>query len=82
VQPQIEQRVLASLPVPIVKPEEQQHIIEQAKALVNACSGSGPVVEWSTYITRMYNEQERSICALYDSVLPGFLIDKGVIKYG
>ena len=82
VQPQIEQRVLASLPVPIVNSKEQQHIIEQAKALVNACSGSGPVVEWSTYITRMYDEQERSICALYDSVLPGFLIDKGVIKYG
>ncbi len=82
VQPQIEQRVIASLPVPIVKPEEQQHIIEQAKALVNACSSPGPVVEWSAHITRMYEEQERAICALYDSVLPGFFIDKGVIKYG
>ncbi len=82
VQPQIEQRVLASLPVPIVKPEEQQQIIERAKALVNACSSLGPVVEWSEHITRMYEEQERAICALYDSVLPGFFIDKGVIKYG
>jgi hypothetical protein len=82
VQPQIEQRVLASLPVPIVKPEEQQQIIERAKALVNACSSLGPVVEWSEHITRMYEEQERAICALYDSALPGFFIDKGVIKYG
>jgi hypothetical protein len=82
VQPQIEQRALASLPVPIVKPEEQQQIIEQAKALVNACSSLGPVVEWSEHITSMYEEQERAICALYDSVLPGFFIDKGVIKYG
>ena len=82
VQPQIEQRVLASLPVPIVNSEGQQQIIEQAKALVNACSGPGPVVEWSTQITKMNDEQERSIDALYDSVLPGFLIDKGVIKNG
>ena len=82
VQPQIEQRALASLPVPIVKPEEQQQIIEQAKALENACSSLGPVVEWSEHITSMYEEQERAICALYDSVLPGFFIDKGVIKYG
>ena len=82
VQPQIEQRALASLPVPIVRPEEQQQIIEQTKALVNACSSLGPVVEWSEHITSMYEEQERAICALYDSVLPGFFIDKGVIKYG
>jgi N-6 DNA methylase/restriction endonuclease TaqI-like protein len=82
VQPQIEQHVLASLPVPIVKPEEQQQLIVQAKALVRACSSLGPVVEWSEHITRMYEEQERAICALYDSALPGFFTDKGVIKYG
>ncbi len=76
VQPQIEQRVLASLPVPLVKFEEQQKIIEQSKALVRACSSLGPVVEWSEYITRMYEEQERAICALYDSSLPGFLLTK------
>ena len=76
VQPQIEQRVLASLPVPLVKPEEQQKIIEQSKALVHACSSLGPVVEWSEHITRMYEEQERAICALYDSALPGFLLTK------
>jgi SAM-dependent methyltransferase len=82
VQPQIEQRVLASLPVPLVKLEEQQKIIAQSKALVHACSSSGPVVEWSEHITSMYEEQERIICALYDSVLPGFFADKGAIKDG
>jgi hypothetical protein len=82
VQPQIEQRVLASLPVPIVKSEEQQQIIEQAKALVQACSSLSPVVEWSEHITRMYEELERAICALYDSALPGFFTNEGVINYG
>ncbi len=76
VQPQIEQRVLANLPVPLVKLEEQQQIIEQSKALVHACSSLGPVVEWSEHITRMYEEQERAICALYDSALAGFLLTK------
>src|SRR6266702_3162128 len=76
VQPQIEQRVLANLPVPLVKLEEQQQIIEQSKALASVCSSSGPVVEWSEHITRMYEELERAICALYDSALPGFLLTK------
>ena len=76
VQPQIEQRVLASLPVPLVTLEEQQQIIEQSKALARACSSSGPVVEWSEHITKMYEELERAICALYDSALPGFLLTK------
>jgi N-6 DNA Methylase/TaqI-like C-terminal specificity domain len=76
VQPQIEQRVLANLPVPIVTPEEQQHIIAQAKALVHVCSGLGPVVEWSEHITAMYEELEHAICALYASTLPAFLLTK------
>jgi SAM-dependent methyltransferase len=76
VHPQIEQRVLANLPVPLVKLEEQQKIIEQSKALVRACSSLDPVVKWSDHITRMYEEQERAICALYDSTLPGFLLTK------
>jgi SAM-dependent methyltransferase len=82
VQPQIEQHVLACLPVPIVKKEDQQPIIEQAKALVDACSSLGPVVEWDEHITGMYEEQEHAICALYDSILPGLLTDKGVMRYG
>ncbi len=81
VQPQIEQCVLATLPIPIVGSEYQQPIIERAKSLEHACSLSGPVVEWNEHITSMYEEQERAICALYDSVLPGFFTDKGVIRY-
>ena len=76
VQPQIEQRVLASLPVPLVKLEEQEKIIEQSRAIVHACSISGPVVEWSEHITRMYEVQERAICALYDTALEGCLLTK------
>jgi SAM-dependent methyltransferase len=82
VQPQIEQRVLAHLPVPIVRHEERQQVIERAKSLVSACSKPGAVVEWDERITRMYEEQERAICALYDSVLPGLFADKGVIING
>ncbi|HYA99266.1 MAG TPA: N-6 DNA methylase [Ktedonobacteraceae bacterium] len=76
VQPQIEQRVLASLPVPLVKAQAQQAIIERSRALVHACSGSGPVVEWNEHITALYEEQERDICALYDSALAGALLTK------
>jgi TaqI-like C-terminal specificity domain/N-6 DNA Methylase len=75
VQPQIEQRVLAHLPVPIVKSEYQRPIIEQAKSLAYACSDLGTVVEWDEHITLMYEELERSICALYNFVLPGLLSD-------
>jgi hypothetical protein len=76
VQPQIEQRVLASLPVPLVRSEAQKNIIERSRTLVHACSGSGTVVEWSEHITALYEEQERDICALYDSVLAGALLTK------
>ena len=82
VQPQIEQHVLARLPIPVVGQEERQPVIERAKNLVHACSKSGPVVEWDEDITRLYEEQERAICALYDTVLPGLFADKGVIAYG
>jgi len=76
VQPQIEQRVLASLPVPLVRPEVRRDIIERSRALVHACSDSGPVVEWNKQITALYEEQERDICALYASVLAGALLTK------
>lgn len=77
VQPQIEQRVLASLPVPLVKSgEQQQQIIAQSRAIVHACSSSSPVVEWSKHITSMYEELERAIYALYDSALAGSLLTK------
>jgi SAM-dependent methyltransferase len=76
VQPQIEQRVLASLPVPLVKLEQQQQIITQSRAIVHACGSSSPVVEWSKHITSMYEELERAIYALYDSALAGSLLTK------
>ena len=83
VQPQIEQHVLARLPIPIVAArEERQQVIERAKSLVCACSKSGAVVEWNEDIIRLYEEQERAICALYGTVLPGLFADKGVILYG
>ncbi|HEV2474276.1 MAG TPA: N-6 DNA methylase, partial [Chthonomonadales bacterium] len=47
VQPQIEQRVLASLPVPLIERAARQKIIDQAKQLERACSEGGGVVEWS-----------------------------------
>ncbi len=75
VQPQIEQHVLAYLPVPLVTPEQKQQIIANARLLNLACSETGSVVEWNAEISHLYEEQERAICALYDAALPG-LFDK------
>jgi SAM-dependent methyltransferase len=72
VQPQIEQSVLARLPVPIVKAEQRKHIIELSKLLVHACSAEDTVVEWKQPIRSLYEEQEHVIRTLYASVLPGF----------
>lgn len=69
VQPQIEQHVLARLPVPRVEAAAKQQISDTARQLAAACSEFGPVVEWKGYIKRMYEEQERAICALYSSAL-------------
>jgi type I restriction-modification system DNA methylase subunit len=71
VQPQIEQNVLARLPVPIVKAEERQKIIDLSKLLVHACSAEDTVVEWKRPIRSLYEEQEFAIRMLYASVLPG-----------
>src|SRR2546421_223257 len=69
VQPQIEQRVLANLPIPIVEKKLRQPIIEQAKVLMHACSSPGAVVEWNADFNTMYEELERSIRSLYTSAL-------------
>jgi SAM-dependent methyltransferase len=71
VQPQIEQNVLARLPVPIVQAEERQKIIDLSKLLVHACSAEDAVVEWKRPISSIYEEQEFAIRMLYASVLPG-----------
>ncbi len=69
VQPQIEQHVLARLPVPIATTEEKKDVIERAKLLVCACSVQAPVVEWKLDIQDTYEEQERAIYALYDATI-------------
>jgi SAM-dependent methyltransferase len=72
VQPQIEQSVLAYLPIPLVEAAERRHIIQLSRLLVDACSGGDRVVEWNQDIYRIYyEEQERAIDALYESLLPG-----------
>ena len=71
VQPQIEQHILARLPIPIVTPQEKQQIIDRAKLLAHACSEIDPVVEWGEALQSLYEEQELAISALYASALPG-----------
>jgi SAM-dependent methyltransferase len=65
VQPQIEQRVLAALPVPLVGEEARSLVIEQAKAMEQACSKAGAVVEWNAEIMALYETLESTIRALY-----------------
>src|SRR5258708_22010580 len=82
VQPQIEQSVLARLPVPIVEAEERKCIIELSKLLVHACSAEDTVVEWKRPIRSIYEEQEHAIRTLYTSVLPGlFTLSTKESKY-
>jgi hypothetical protein len=69
VQPQIEQHVLAYLPVPAVEPVARAEIVERAKQLY-ACSALDPVVELKKQLDVLYEEQEQAICALYATALP------------
>jgi len=69
VQPQIEQHVLASLPVPLAAPAQKQDIIERAKQVARACSEAGAVVEWDNTLQQVYEEQERAISARYNAAL-------------
>jgi SAM-dependent methyltransferase len=69
VQPQIEQHVLARLPVPVAAPVEKQEIIERAKHLMLACSEARAVVEWDEAIQHLYDKQEQAISALYEAAL-------------
>ena len=68
VQPQIEQHVLAKLPIPLVSYDERQTIIERAKLLMDACSKLDPSTESKQYVDNLYEEQERAISILYSSV--------------
>jgi N-6 DNA Methylase/TaqI-like C-terminal specificity domain len=69
VQPQIEQHILAQLPVPIVTAGEKEAVIARSKLLVRACSPPGPVVEWKKNAQDMYEEQERALSALYNALI-------------
>ncbi len=71
VQPQLEQGVLARLPVAWGEPEARQAIAERARELERACSETGAVVEWGQYSSPCYEEQERAIRALYAAAVPG-----------
>lgn len=83
VQPQIEQSVLARLPIPLTSsPAERQYISTLARQLLHTCSAGALVVEWNEHIHSMYAEQERAICALYSSALPRLFTNEGVIVHG
>jgi hypothetical protein len=69
VQPQIEQHVLTHLPIPTLEVAEKAAICQRAQALIHACGGMKAVVELDEQYKRMYEEQERAICALYEKIL-------------
>ncbi|MGH2506869.1 MAG: N-6 DNA methylase [Ktedonobacteraceae bacterium] len=70
VQPQIEQGVLARLPVAWGEPEGRQKIATRARALEQACSNTRAVVEWGQHLTFLYEEQEHAIRGLYAAAVP------------
>ena len=70
VQPQIEQHVLAGLPIPTrASARQKAQIIARARIIVNACSLAAPVVELKAQLSELYEEQERAIRALYEVAL-------------
>ena len=71
VQPQIEQHVLAQLPVPVIASDYKSEIIERARHMVIACDKASSVVEWNESMQCLYAGQERAIRALYETALPG-----------
>lgn len=81
VHPQIEQGVLARLPVAWGTSAARREIGERARELERACSETEPVVEWEQPFTVLYEEQERAIRALYATAVPGIFDDKGVMTY-
>ncbi len=87
VQPQIEQHVLARLPVPLTGAAEKREIIERARRLMEllslmeqeeSCSQGRAVVELKQQWQGFYEEQERAIVTLYAAALPEILVDNGV----
>lgn len=81
VQPQIEQAVLARLPVPWGDMDALRAIATRARELEQACDKAGPVVEWDEHLTILYEELECALRALYAAAAPGIFTDKGVAIY-
>jgi hypothetical protein len=70
VQPQIEQHVLAQLPIPIpAQPHEKAQIIRRARLLMHARSEKKAVGDLKGEYNVLYEEQERAICMLYTLAL-------------
>ena len=70
VQPQIEQHVLAQLPIPIPTDScAKAQIISRARLLIQACSEKEGVVALQREYNELYEEQERAICRLYTGAL-------------
>jgi hypothetical protein len=91
VQPQIEQHVLARLPVPLAEVAERREIGERAKRLMELvrligqeeiCSEAGAVVELKQQWQSLYEEQERAIDALYAAALSEIELTMESRRYG
>lgn len=65
VQPQMEQHVLAHLPIPTLNGPEKRHIIGRAKELLHSCDEEPCDVE----LKEAYEELEQAICAFYQAAL-------------
>jgi hypothetical protein len=66
VQPQIEQHVLAQLPIPIsTDTHTKAQIISRARLLMQACREKNADLELQREYNKLYEEQERAICMLY-----------------
>ena len=72
VQPQIEQHVLARLPIPILEADEKHEIIAYAKQLREAYSQGNTSVEGRREILGIYEQIEHAVCILYDRSLKNY----------
>ena len=69
VQPQIEQHVLASLPIPSLSTLYYTEIVQQAKAMMDACDACDNVIEWKQKKIPLHADLERAILAMYQHAL-------------
>ncbi len=77
VQPQIEQRVLAQLPIPHqVDVQAKRQIIQRAKQIMYACSESSSDVELKEQRQVWHEEQEQAICQLYQEAIQERRLEK------